>query len=48
MIDPVMNGVEGLTNFKFAAEALTGKDEYSMKYLKFTRGGDKSKRAAKR
>ena len=48
MIDPVMNGVEGLTSFKFAAEALTGKDEYSMEYLKFIRGGDKSKRAGKK
>ena len=48
MIDPVMNGVEGLTSFKFAAEALTGKDEYSMKYLKFIRGGDKSKRGGKK
>ena len=48
MIDPVMNGVEGLTSFKFAAEALTGKDEYSMKYLKFIRGGDTSKRGGKK
>jgi len=48
MIDPVMNGVEGLTSFKFAAEALTGKDEYSMEYLKFIRGGDKSKRGGKK
>jgi len=48
MIDPVMNGVEGLTSFKFAAEALTGKDEYSMKYLKFIRGGDQSKRGGKK
>ena len=48
MIDPVMNGVEGLTSFKFAAEALTGRDEYSMKYLKFIRGGDKSRRGGKK
>ena len=41
MIDPVMNGVEGLTAFKFAAEALLGRDEYSMKYLKFIRGGER-------
>ncbi len=44
MIDPVMNGVEGLTSFKYASEALLGRDEYSMKYLKFIRGGDKAKK----
>jgi cobalamin-dependent methionine synthase I len=47
MIDPVMNGIPGLTQFKFAAEALIGKDEYSMKYLKFIRGADKARRAAR-
>ena len=47
MIDPVMNGVEGLTSFKFAADALFGLDEYSMKYLKFIRSGEKAKRVAK-
>lgn len=37
MIDPVMNSPEGLQDFMFAANALTGKDEYSMKYLKHIR-----------
>lgn len=48
MIDPVMNNPAGLVDFMFAANALTGKDEYSMKYLKhirakmgITRGGSK-------
>jgi len=38
MIDPVMNPPEGLEAFMYAANALTGKDEYSMKYLKYIRG----------
>ena len=37
MIDPVMNGPEGLEDFMYAANALLGKDEYSMKYLKYIR-----------
>ncbi len=48
MIDPVMNGADGLTSFKFAAEALLGRDEYSMKYLKFIRGGEKAKSRSKK
>ena len=37
MIDPIMNNPSSLTDFMFAANALTGKDEYSMKYLKHIR-----------
>jgi cobalamin-dependent methionine synthase I len=48
MIDPVMNEVSGLTSFKYAAEALLGIDEYSMKYLKFIRGADTTKRARRK
>ena len=48
MIDPVMNGVDGLTAFKFAAEALLGRDEYSMNYLKFIRGGERPKSSSRK
>ena len=37
MIDPIMNDPSSLTDFMFAANALNGKDEYSMKYLKHIR-----------
>jgi Pterin binding enzyme len=37
MIDPVMNPPREINDFTFAANALTGKDEYSVKYLKYTR-----------
>ena len=37
MIDPVMNPPKEINDFMFAANALTGKDEYSVKYLKYTR-----------
>ncbi len=37
MIDPVMNPSREFNDFMFAANALTGKDEYSVKYLKYTR-----------
>ena len=37
MIDPVMNAPETLEAFMYAANALTGKDEYSMQYLKYVR-----------
>ncbi|MBT3660005.1 MAG: dihydropteroate synthase [Rhodospirillaceae bacterium] len=37
MVDPVMNPPADLEAFMFAANALTGKDEYSMQYLKYTR-----------
>ena len=43
MIDPIMNEVKGLLEFKYAAEALQGKDEYSMKYLTFIRSIRKAK-----
>jgi 5-methyltetrahydrofolate--homocysteine methyltransferase len=38
MIDPIMNPSKEFNDFRFAANALTGKDEYSVKYLKYTRG----------
>lgn len=38
MIDPIMNPSREFNDFMFAANALTGKDEYSVKYLKYTRG----------
>jgi len=48
MIDPVMNSPVGIEDYMMAANALTGVDEYSMKYLKHiraktgaTRGGRK-------
>ena len=41
MIDPLMNGVKELVEFKFAADALQGKDEYSMKYLSYIRATKK-------
>ena len=37
MIDPIMNPPREINDFMFAANALTGKDEYSVKYLKYTR-----------
>jgi 5-methyltetrahydrofolate--homocysteine methyltransferase len=37
MIDPIMNPPKDVNDFMFAANALTGDDEYSVKYLKYTR-----------
>jgi len=37
MIDPVMNPPKEYLEFKLAAEALMGKDEYSLKYLAYQR-----------
>lgn len=37
MIDPIMNPPKEINDFMFAANALSGKDEYSVKYLKYTR-----------
>jgi 5-methyltetrahydrofolate--homocysteine methyltransferase len=37
MIDPIMNPPRQFNDFMFAAHALTGKDEYSVRYLKYTR-----------
>ena len=37
MIDPIMNPPKEINDFMFSANALTGKDEYSVKYLKYTR-----------
>ena len=38
MIDPLMNPPKDFDGFRLAAAALTGEDEYSVKYLKFARG----------
>jgi len=47
MIDPIMNDPSSLTDFMFAANALTGKDEYSMKYLKHIRAKTGAQRGRK-
>ena len=38
MLDPLMNPPADFDGFNFAANALTGVDEYSVKYLKYQRG----------
>ena len=38
MLDPLMNPPADFDGFTFAANALTGVDEYSVKYLKYQRG----------
>jgi len=37
MIDPIMNNPKELNDFRFAANALSGIDEYSTQYLKYIR-----------
>ena len=37
MIDPIMNPPRDFTEFRFAAQALLGDDEYSTRYLKYIR-----------
>ena len=37
MIDPIMNPVKPFDDFRFAANSLTAKDEYSVKYLQYIR-----------
>ncbi|MCL4768048.1 MAG: dihydropteroate synthase [Hyphomicrobiaceae bacterium] len=39
MVDPVMNSPRPFEEFRYAADALTGKDEYTMKYLGYCRRG---------
>jgi 5-methyltetrahydrofolate--homocysteine methyltransferase len=41
MVDPVMNPPEVFNAFHFAANAITAKDEFSVKYLKYIRGQKK-------
>ena len=48
MIDPIMNPVKPFDDFRFAANALTAKDEYSVKYLKYIRALAKPRRPALR
>ncbi|MFQ5935699.1 MAG: dihydropteroate synthase [Acidiferrobacterales bacterium] len=38
MVDPIMNPPKPFTEFRYAAEALTAKDEYALRYLKYYRG----------
>ena len=47
MIDPLMNPPADFDGFNFAANALTGVDEYSVKYLKYQRGLRKQSRQKK-
>jgi 5-methyltetrahydrofolate--homocysteine methyltransferase len=47
MIDPIMNPPREFNDFMFAANALTGKDEYSVKYLKYTRANIAAAKKAK-
>ena len=44
MIDPIMNPVKPFDDFRFAANSLTAKDEYSVKYLKYIRSQNKLQR----
>ena len=46
MIDPIMNPPRAFNDFLFASDALTGKDEYSVKYLKYTRANIAKAKAA--
>jgi hypothetical protein len=41
MVDPVMNPPDSFNAFHFAANAITAKDEFSVKYLKYIRGQKK-------
>ncbi len=41
MIDPIMNPVKPFDDFRFAANSLTAKDEYSVNYLKYIRSLNK-------
>lgn len=45
MVDPLMNSPEELDDFNFAASALTGKDEFSVKFIKHCRQKAKRKSA---
>ena len=38
MVDPLMNPPQGVREFRYAADALTAKDEYALRYLKYCRG----------
>ena len=38
MIDPLMNSPLDYIEFQIAADVMTGKDEYALKYLKYVRG----------
>jgi hypothetical protein len=37
MIDPLMNPPKDFDAFRFSADALAGRDEYSTRYLKYNR-----------
>ncbi len=44
MIDPIMNQVKPFNDFLFAANSLTARDEYSVKYLRYIRALNKPAR----
>lgn len=46
MVDPSMNPPAELNEFRFAADALTARDEYSVRYLQYIRAQQKAARAA--
>lgn len=46
MIDPVVNPVFPLMEFKLASESLLGKDQYAMNYIKYCRAEAKAAKAA--
>ena len=48
MIDPIMNPVKPFNDFLFAANSLTAKDEFSVKYLKYIRSLNRPVRKAPR
>jgi len=45
MIDPIINPVKPFDDFAFAANSLTAKDEYSVKYLRYIRSLNRPARA---
>ena len=48
MIDPIMNPVKPFDDFRFAANALTAHDEFSVKYLRYIRALNKPVRKVSR
>lgn len=47
MIDPIMNPVKPFNDFRFAANSLTARDEFSVKYLKYIRSISKPTKKAR-
>ena len=48
MIDPIMNPVKPFDDFRFAVNALTAEDEFSVQYLRYIRSITKSNRTARK